>query len=288
MTKRSIILGFLLFLLIFPFACKTEIQMKGIDLKITFSEDELSENLLTNMEYNWKTNDKFEKINQDMSVYVHIFHGDRLLIQDDHFPEVSISQWEPERKYAYKREIYIPFFIDEFVPTFKKYADLRLSVGLYLPDERTESSKRALVDKNLKVFPQPEDIPEIIYENGWYNLEIDLTNKLKQWRWTEKISRCIIENPHKDALLIIKGSVNLEAVDKQKVLFKINNSILDEFYPEESNFYKSYKILKEMLGEGDEFYLSIETDKTFFPIDIYPDSTDHRELGLAISLIYFR
>ena len=74
MTKRSIILGFFLFLLIFPFACKTEIQMKGIDLKITFSEDELSENLLTNMEYNWKTNDKFEEINQDMSVYVQSMH----------------------------------------------------------------------------------------------------------------------------------------------------------------------------------------------------------------------
>jgi len=72
------------------------------------------------------------------------------------------------------------------------------------------------------------------------------------------------------------------------VIFKINDLILDEFFPEEDYFDKSYDIKKEMLGEKDKFYLTIETDKTFIPADLNPDSKDKRELGLIISFIYFR
>jgi hypothetical protein len=63
---------------------------------------------------------------------------------------------------------------------------------------------------------------------------------------------------------------------------------LDEFVPAESVFEKSYNILEEMLGDKEEFYLTIEVDKTFVPAKVFPDSTDERELGLQISFIYFR
>jgi len=63
---------------------------------------------------------------------------------------------------------------------------------------------------------------------------------------------------------------------------------LDEFNPEESQFEKSYRIKKEMLGEEDKFYLVISTDKTFIPKQAILSSKDERELGVQISFIYFR
>jgi hypothetical protein len=43
-----------------------------------------------------------------------------------------------------------------------------------------------------------------------------------------------------------------------------------------------------MLGESNEFFLTIATDKTFVPAEVIPNARDERELGLQISFIYFR
>jgi hypothetical protein len=88
--------------------------------------------------------------------------------------------------------------------------------------------------------------------------------------------------------LVIKGGVNLEAVKDQKITFKINDLTLDEFIPTDNVFDKSYSIKKEMLGDKDEFNLTVEVDKTFVPAKIIPNSKDERELGIQVSLIYFR
>ena len=87
---------------------------------------------------------------------------------------------------------------------------------------------------------------------------------------------------------MIKGGVNLEILKEQTVIFKINELTLDEFIPQESHFEKSYNIKNEMLGKGEQFVLTISTDKTFIPAEAIPKSKDPRELGLQISFIYFR
>lgn len=270
------------------FSCKKKAQVKGVSLHVEFSESTLSDHLITDMEYRWKTDDAFVKLSQDYNVFVHFWHKNNLLFQDDHFPQIPTSQWEPDKEYTYSRRIYIPHFIDEFDPEFKGEETLRLSVGFYSPYDRTGKSKREVLEKKLEVFPPPPDTPEVIYEEGWYDLEIDPRAFLKQWRWTAKEARCIIDNPYRDALLVIRGGVNLEALENQKVIFKINNLILDEFIPEESNFEKSYNIKKEMLGQDDEFYLTVTTDQTFIPAQVLPESKDKRELGIQISFIYFK
>lgn len=280
-------MGFLFIFLIVSFVCKTKTQIKGIDLNITFS-GKMSDNLLTDMEYTWKTDNEFEKMNQDMNVFVHFWHGNNLLIQDDHVSKLPTSQWEPNKQYSYKREVYIPSFIDKFDPSFKGNDYLRLSVGFYSPYDRTGKSKNEILEKKIKVLPQPDDTPEIIYEDGWYDLEIDPETYLKQWRWTAKVARCIIDNPHRDAILLIRGGIQSEVFENQTVRFKINNLILDEFIQEGNYFDKSYDIKKEMLGEGDVYYLTFETDKTFIPAEQFTDSRDVRELGIVISFIYFR
>lgn len=270
------------------FACKSKIQVKGISLDVAFSESPLSDNLITDVEFKWKTDKDFVKLKQDYKIFVHFWHKNNMLFQDDHFPILPTSKWEPGKEYTYSRRIYIPQFIDEFDPDFKGQENLKLSVGFYSPYDRTAKSKSEILKKKVKVFPPPPDTPEIIYVEGWYDLEIDPNAFLKQWRWTAKQAKCLIDNPHRDALLVIKGGINPEAFKDQRIIFKINDLILDEFIPEESHFEKSYNIKKEMLGGGDDFYLAISSDKTFIPAKIVPNSKDERVLGVQISLIYFR
>ncbi len=161
-------------------------------------------------------------------------------------------------------------------------------MGLDSPFDRSGKSKREVLLKNLKVLPPPLDTPEILYEEGWYNQEKNPKSLLKQWRWTQEEANCLIDNPHRDALLVIRGGVNRAVLEDQMVIFKINDLVLDKFIPEKSHFEKSYNIKKEMLGDRDEFTLTVSTDKTFIPAEVIPDSKDKRELGIQVSFIYFR
>jgi hypothetical protein len=287
LKKTSVIL--LVFVLVFiVFSCKKRTQVKGIDLNVTFAEEELSDHLITDMVFTWKTGPEFQKMEQDLQVFVHFWHKGNLLFQEDYYPEPPTSQWEPEQEFTYTRQIYIPQFIDEFDPDFKGEETLQLVVGFFSPYDRSGKSEQEVLREKLKVVPPPLDTPEIIYEEGWYNLEINPDAFLKQWRWTAKEARCIIDNPHRDALLVLKGGVNLDVLEDQKITFKINDLILDEFVPEESHFEKSYNVKKEMLGDGEEFILSIVTDKVFVPAEVMTNTNDQRELGVQVSFIYFR
>ncbi|MCK4933007.1 MAG: hypothetical protein KAT01_12610 [Candidatus Aminicenantes bacterium] len=288
MLKKTSAIMLVFVLMCISYGCKEKTQVKGIELNVTFAEEQLSDHLITDMMLGWKTGPEFQKMNQDLQVFVHFWHEGNLLFQEDYFPEPPTSQWEPEQEFMRSQRIYIPQFIDEFDPDFKGEETLRLVVGFFSPYDRSGKSEQKVLEKKLTVVPPPLDTPEIIYEEGWYNLEINTDAFLKQWQWTAKEARCIIDNPHRDALLVIKGGVNLEVLDDQKVTFKINELVLDEFIPEESHFEKSYNVKKEMLGEGEEFYLSIVTDKVFVPAEVMPNSADQRELGVQVSFIYFR
>jgi hypothetical protein len=289
MTRRnSLTFAAVGLLLLAALSCQKKVGIKGVDLAVDFPAEALTDNLITDMQYDWKTGADYVKAGKDLIVYVHFWHGSNLLFQDDHIPPVPISEWEPGQEYKYQRRIYIPSFIDEFDPTFKGDETLRLSVGIYNPYDRTGESERLILDAKLKVLPPPPDAPEIVYETGWHEQEIDPKSPLKKWRWTEGEARCIVDNPHQDSLLVIRGGVNKEAVPDQKVIFKINDVVLDEFIPEEQSFEKTYTVKKEMLGEKDEFALTIAVDKTFVPSKSLPQSIDHRELGCQVSFIYFR
>jgi len=275
-------------LLLATLSCQKKAQVKGVELAVGFSAKTLTDNLITDIQYGWKTGADFIKAGTDLTVFVHFWHGSNLLFQDDHIPPVPTSQWEPGQEYKYQRRIYIPAFIDEFDPTFKGEETLRLSVGLYNPYDRSGESQREVLNTSLKVVPPPPDVPEIVYEKGWHEQEIDPKSPLRKWRWTSGEARCIVDNPHQDSLLVIRGGVNKEIFTDQKVIFKINDMVLDEFIPDEASFEKSYTVKKEMLGEKDEFTLTVAVDKTFIPSKVFPQNIDQRELGCAVSFIYFR
>jgi hypothetical protein len=259
-----------------------------VELDVSFSAEPLSDYLITDMQYLWKTKKDFAGVKEDYNAYVHFWHRYNLLFYDNHSPEIPTSQWEPEREYAYSRRIYIPTFIDKADPEFKGEDTLRLSVGLSSPYNRTGGLPKPILEKKLRFLPAPPDIPKISYEDGWYDLEVHPGTSLKRWRWTAKEARCKIDNPRRDAFLFIRGGVNLGVLENQKVIFKVNDSVLDEFIPEESQFEKSFRIKKEMLGVEDKFYLLISVDKTFIPKQVILRSKDERELGIQVSFIYFR
>jgi len=288
MWKKTTIATLVVLLSLVAFQCKNKAPVKGISLDVKFSEEMLSDNLMTDMELIWTTDADFEKMAQDFDVFIHFWHKTNLLFQADYSPEIPTTQWEAGKEYRYTSRIFIPTFIDEFDPDFSGEETLRMSVGFYSPYDRTGKAKQEIVSKKLKILPPPLDTPEIVYEEGWFDLEINPESYQKQWRWTAKEARCIIDNPGRDALLVIRGGLNLDALEDQKVIFKINDLILDEFIPEQSHFEKTYNIKKEMLGDKDEFYLIVGTDKIFVPAQIMPNSNDQRELGLQISFLYFR
>ena len=228
-------------------------------------------------------------MSQGLSVFVHFWSGNNMLFQDDYAPEPPTSKWEPGKEYTFTRRIFIPRFIDEFDPQFKGDKTLRLSIGLYSPYDRTGKVKYQIFEESLKILPPPPDTPEVVYEDGWYDLENDPNSVLKKWRWTAREARCVVDNPRRDAILVIRGGVNTEAGKDQNVIIKINDTVLDEFpAPPTGTFDKTYTVPKAMMGEGTDFRLIIGTDKPFVPAKYYPGSKDERELGIQVSFIYFR
>jgi hypothetical protein len=134
-------------------SCQKKAQVKGVELAVGFSAKTLTDNLITDIQYDWKTGGDFPKVGKDLTVFVHFWHGSNMLFQDDHMPPVPTSQWEPGQEYKYQRQIYIPSFIDEFDPTFKGEETLRLSVGLYNPYDRSGGPQRQVLTTKLKVLP---------------------------------------------------------------------------------------------------------------------------------------
>ncbi len=269
-------------------ACQKKAAVQGIALQVGFSDRTLSDNLITDVQYKWKTDAAFAKLPQDYTIYVHFWHKSNLLFQDDFVPDPPMTQWAPGKEYVFTRRIYIPTFIDEFDPQFKGEETLRMVVGLYSPYDRTGKEKIEVLERKLTVTPPPPDTPQIVYESGWFNQENDPNAFLKQWRWTGPEARCIVDNPRRDALLVIRGGVNKAILPDQKIVFKINDTILDEFVPEIGTFDKSYVVKKEMLGEKADFTLVIGVDKSFVPAQVVAGSQDQRALGLQVSFLYFR
>ena len=286
--EKSMRLFFLLVAVALLFGCRESSPVRGINLEVEFYETPLTDRLYTDIEYRWMFRDGFKKIDQNCAVFVHFWHRSNLIFHDNHRPEIPVSRWEPGQEYIYSRKIYIPQFIDALDPEFKGPDTLKLSIGLSFPQDKSGKPLKKIYEKKLKVFPPPADTPVIIYEDGWSDFEIDPESYLKRWRWTAKEARCIIDNPRRNSLLVIRGGVMKNAVQDQKVMIKINDFSLDEFIPRRNHFEKFYGIDMGMLGGEDRFFLVISTDKTFIPAKVIPGSGDKRELGIQVSFLYFR
>lgn len=271
--------------------CGKKIDRRGIDLVLKLSPETITDSLFLKMDYEFRTNATFKKLGGDYSVFVHFWRvsSKEMLLLDDHTPIKNTSAWTANDDIKYSRTLFIPQFLNEFDVDFEGYEELKLSVGLYNP--KTKEKPILLYEKKINIQPASINAPEIVYDEGWNEIETDVNAKdpfAKSWRWTTAKSVCIIENPKKESTLIIKGGVNKTAFQDQKMIFKINDAVLDEFVPAEDNFSREYTVTPEMMGPADEFSLKIETDRVFVPSKVFPNSKDNRELGAQIFFIYFR
>jgi MoaA/NifB/PqqE/SkfB family radical SAM enzyme len=150
--------------------------------------------------------------------------------------------------------------------------------------------KRFMFPKKIEIKPDILKPFEVTYGQGWYRTETNLNIKdpdWQTWRWTAKKSVCILENPRRNALLIIRGSIDKKAHIDQKIIIKIKERVIDEFNPGTAKFFKEYVITPEMMGEDDNLSLIIETDKIFVPSALNPEIKDNRELGIQIYNLFF-
>lgn len=273
--------------------CGKKQDTRGIELNLRISPEPLTDFLYVKMDYDFKTGNDFKKLDKDYRVFVHFWrtNGKEMLIQDDHSPVKKTSEWSLNDTVTYSRTLFIPQFLNEFDIDFEGYEEIKVTVGIYNPDPQTKESPIILYEKKMNIQPASINAPEIVYNEGWYELETNIKSTdifEKSWRWTSQKGFCIIENPKKASTLIVKGGVNKAAFGDQKVTLKINDTILDEFMPETANFSKEYAITREMMGNNDEFSLKFETDKTFVPAKLDPNSKDSRELGIQVFFLYFR
>ncbi len=283
----------LLFILLASVSCGTDRDRRGVDLKVDLLPEVITDFLYVKMNYNFSFKDKFAGLDKDYTVFVHFWRpkNKEMLLVDDHLPQVSSSQWKKGDTITYSRRIFIPKFLEESDIDFEGYEEIKMTVGLYDPTSGNDGEKTVLFQKNIEIRPASYSAPEIVFSEGWNSVETDMNIEnpdWRKWQWTTKRAVCIIENPKKEAHLIIRGGVDKIKSKDQKVIFKINDTILDEFVPETAKFSKEYTIKPEIMGKEYEFRFAIETDKVFVPAVLNPNSTDKRELGVQIYFLYFR
>ena len=272
-------------------SCTKKSDNRGVELTLKILPETVTDSLYVKMNYQFKAADTFSGLDNNYKVFVHFWRSKNkeMLLQDDHTPEKSFSQWKTGDSVSYSRVVFLPQFLDEFDIDFEGYEEVKLTIGLYKPAEA--ENKIILYQKVLNIQSASLNAPEMVYDEGWNQPETDLKIKNpdeQSWRWTKKKAVCIIENPGKECKLIIRGGADKTKFEAQKVIFKINDNVLAEFIPETAKFNREYVITPEMMGKEDEFRLTIETDKTFVPSALDPKANDDRELGVQIYFLYFR
>mgnify|MGYP007050516241 CR=1 FL=1 len=278
-------------IMLIPMGCGSKLEQKGINLSIQIVPERLSDNLFVKMNYNTELTGEFSSIGSDMSMFVHFWRKKtkEMIVQDDHMPVKPTSSWKPGDTMTESRIVFIPRFFNEYAFDYKKDETIRLTIGLVDPKKPDQGV--ILLQKDLMIESASDVAPAIFHDVGWHQPEVNSkadNPEETKWRWTMQKAVCIIENPRKTCDLRINGGVNKTYLPDQGITIKINDTVLEQFIPETSKFSKIYTITPEMVGDLDEFQLTIETDKTFIPSLVSPDSKDERELGVQVYFLYFR
>ncbi|MCI0470211.1 MAG: hypothetical protein L0Y73_00970 [Candidatus Aminicenantes bacterium] len=272
-------------------SCGKQSGARGVKLNIEIQPATITDELYVKMNYEFTLTNDFQGFDKENMVFVHFWRKkhEEMLMGDDHLPEQKLTGWKKGDTIKYSRIIFIPKFLDEYEIDFEGDEEIELTAGVYVPE--IARSKKVLFKKVLKIQAASLNAPEVVYDEGWWQVETDLKIKMPEertWRWTTKKAVCVIANPKKESLLILTGRVDKTQLKDQKVIFKLNEQLLEEFIPEEDGFEKRYVITPGMMGNAEEFTLAIETDKAFIPAAVIPGSKDTRELGIRIYKLYFR
>ena len=199
------------------------------------------------------------------------------------------TQWKPGHPIQFRQTCFIPRFLDELDPDFEGFETLRVEMGLM--DPHGEKPRITLWEKRFPVEPASLVAPEVLFTEGWNNLEVDPQAgdpRCRQWRWTTRRAVCQLENTGHPCDLIIRGKVEKSILPDQEIRILLGEKELDHFKPEGDLFERSYRIDPSTLPEGNDFTLSIVCSETFIPANRDTTSQDQREMGAQIFFMYYR
>ncbi len=264
--------------------CRQGTRVADLDVSLGFLEKTLTDNLFVEAAFRFQTSSSFVASAGNSDIYIELRSGGRLLAEDSFAPPSPTSTWQPGKDYAWLRRVFIPPFIDEFSPSFKGAEALSVTVGFTAPGPGGTALRSPVLTRKFRVMPA-ENVPVILYLDGWNAQESPPENPAVSWRWTGRVARCAIDNPGRDALLVIRGETG---PGSPQITLKIGDRVLDEFHLDRASFDKSYSVAKEEMGTGRDFILTVAVDRTFVPAKTIAGSTDERELGIKVTLLYFR
>ena len=287
MNKPRVLAVLLVLAAFLSLPCRRQTSVRGIELAVSFIPRTLSENLFAEVTDRFRTTPWFAPIAENARVAAELVARGRTVLRDEFWPPVPTSRWEGDREYSFTRRLYIPPFIDEFSPDFRGAETAVLGVALAFPSATGPGARLLISEKKFRVVPA-SDAPAVVYLSGWYPPEADAAAPGATSRWTARTARAAIDNPGRDALLVIRGATGASAPPGQKISVAIDDQTLEEFAPGPDPFEKRYAVRRERLAGKKDFVLTIGVDRTFVPARVEPGSKDARELGVRISLIYFR
>jgi len=300
--RRDLVFLLVLATLLFS-PCRRPPGVKGLGLSVSFSDRALTDNLFTDITFRFRTGPSFAGFADSLEVFADLRHRGLRLAGDAFLPDVPATDWQPGREYTFTRRFYIPAFINEFSPDFKGYEIVELQAGLRPPGPPEAAPGQAVQEgpppaaavgrplemfsRRLRVLPAPA-FPAIVHLSGWYPPEPEAGNPARTVRWISAEASCIVDNPGRDGLLVIRGVTGEAAPPGQTVTVSIDGRQIGRFTPEGGRFDRSYDVPERWLDGGRDFILTIAVDKTFVPARVIPGSADERELGVGITLLYFR
>jgi len=287
MTKSRVLAVLVALATLLSWPCRKSHGLPGVEFSVVFPGRVLTDNLFADVTFRFRTKSSFAPPAGNGKIVSRLEFRRRALFVDEWAPPVPTSEWKPASEYTVVRRIYIPAFIDEFDPGFTGAERPVLTTLFVLPADSGPEAGRVLSRRKIKIVPA-SDSPVIVYLSGWYEPEAPQGSGAPGWRWTSREARADINNPGRDALLVIRGESGPDAPPGQKVIVSVAGRVLEEFVPGAGAFERSYAVKKEWLGDGRDFELVIGVDKTFVPAKTTAGSSDQRELGVKISLLYFR
>lgn len=277
------------FVLLWPvFSCGQKLPLPGLEISVSFSDKNLSDNLLTSLKVKFITTSDFKSPGQDYELVVEASAGQKILFQKKLPLPWPVSRWEANRVYEASGFIYFPPFIDFFShPTGQGWpVDFRL----YLESPQNRQNIIVVYQRQLKLSPCPPDVPDIVFLDGWVVVrrpEVS-SDRLQVERWAGSEAFCWLKNPQRPALLMLKGSLPANRPEGQKVVIALEGKVLEEFETSGPGFEKIYQLAASDLGQKDGLTLTIKVNKTLKVKDIYPDLEDDQPVGFRLETIYFR
>ncbi len=287
--KKFIIISFIIVCLFSLAGCqKTEdLDQIGIDFDIILSEP-LYENSYIDITYEWLINEPVIEYDADTRVFVHFWNLDQksMLLQDDHDFPFSSQEFTEKNSKKYVRRLMVPPFIKYLDRENRGIERIRVNAGLYNPEK--EGFNKLLFTGNYSFSTLPYKYPRIIFHEGWHNEEAVPQEKDRTFRWTSDRAVLIVDNTGIDMDFHLKGTVYKHFFPEQSISVFVNDELIDEFIPEESDFYRIMRIPQKLIEGKRAYFISFETDQTFIPSEMGLSDSDSRQLGIMVSLVFFQ